>query len=208
MSGVWRLVASGDDVFIGASRDTMGVFKLSLHRSGVWVLAATKESGAVFKDQNRRGKQWRRPLAHADGITRGPSILIPHTTQGARSLPTSESTAEIQWFAGPGPGVTVEFSLYFVDAAAPTLWDSDQTVMAERSLKSGSRVVLLASRRPTPPDFNAVVEAIVRDKFVQMRDPAAFTSGSLLWMTESRDALKVPIIVDLPVAIGLEGGAA
>ena len=35
-SGVWRLVATGDDVYLGAGRHWMSTFKLSPHQSGVW----------------------------------------------------------------------------------------------------------------------------------------------------------------------------
>lgn len=55
-SGVWRLIVSKDDVYIGASRASMAVFKISLHKSGVWVLAATQQSGATFE---AGGGRWR-----------------------------------------------------------------------------------------------------------------------------------------------------
>lgn len=73
-SGVWRLVVKNDDVFLGASKESMGIFKVSLHQSGVWVLAATQQSGATFQGGNRRAKRWERPLPHKVGVTRGPSV--------------------------------------------------------------------------------------------------------------------------------------
>lgn len=119
-SGVWRVVADRSDVYIGTHKQAMGLMKLSLHSSGVWVFAATKQSGAHFADGNRRGKQWTRPLEHAHGITRGPSILIPYTSLGARKVMPAEVGKKLHWYRAPQPGETVEFSLYL--GSTPILW--------------------------------------------------------------------------------------
>jgi hypothetical protein len=155
-SGVWRLVVNKkDDVFIGASKAAMGLFKISLHKS-VWVLAATEQSGATFEG-NRRAKQWNRPLEHVRGVTRGPSILVPNSSFGSRPLPADEGKKKVVWFPGPAAGETVEFSLYFVEPGAATYWNPDQTVLAECPLARGKRVVLLASTRPSPLDFRGLL---------------------------------------------------
>ncbi len=200
-SGVWRLIFNRDDVFLGVSKDAMGIFKISLHKSGVWVLAATKQSGATFTG-NRRAKRWTRPLEHAHGITRGPSIFIPHTSLGSRPLLPDDAKKNVVWFTSPAAGHAVEFSLYFVAPDATTRWDSDQTTLAEHRLSSGDRVILLASSRPMTADFTATVEKLLHDNVLRMDDPSGFRGGSFLWFTESRDTLRVPIIVDLPVPIG------
>lgn len=200
-SGVWRLVVSKDDVFIGASKDSMGIFKISLHKSGVWVLAATQQSGATFQDGNRRAKRWNRPLEHSDGITRGPSILVPHTSLGPRCISRDEIRKKVQWYMAPSVNETVEFSLYFVDQGAETRWISGETVMAECALANGGNVTLLASIRPSPTDFKATVERLLKDNVIQMDNPSCFKHGSFLWVTESRDHLAVPLIIDLPVPI-------
>jgi hypothetical protein len=49
-----------------------------------------------------------------------------------------------------------------------------------------------------------VVEIILRENVFRMKHPSKFTGGSLLWVTESRDALAIPMIIDLPVPIGPE----
>lgn len=203
-SGVWRLVAKNDDVFIGTSKAAMGVLKISLHKSGVWVLAATEQSGATFEQGNRRAKQWKRPLQHARGITRGPSILVPHTSLGSRPIPPEEGKKKILWVPAPAAQEMVEFSVYFVEAGSPTRWDPDQTILAECTLASGHCVTLFASTRQSPADFLATVEKMLYDpkNIVRMQDPSAFTGGSFLWFTESPDALRVPMIIDLPVPVG------
>lgn len=161
-SGVWWLVVKNDDVFIGASKSSMGIFKVSLHKSGVWALAATKQSGATFQNGNRRAKQWNRHLEHIHEVTRGPSILVPHSPLGSRPIQTEEGKKKVAWYPGPAAGETVEFSLYFVEPGAVTRWP-DETVLAERSLARGNRVILLASTRQSTGDFMATVEKILRD---------------------------------------------
>jgi hypothetical protein len=203
-SGVWRVVVSGDDVFIGASKATMGVFKISLHQSGVWAMAATGQSGAVFENENRRAKQWNRPLEHAWGVTRGPSILVPHTSLGSRPLVPEETKKEIVWYAAPSAGAVVEFSMYFIEVGAATRWNPDETVLGELGLARGNRLVLLGAARNPPPGFLGTVEGILRRNVFRMSDPRTFQGGSLLWITQSQDAMAVPMIIDMPVPIGPE----
>ena len=112
-SGVWRMVVNRNDVYLGASKAAMSILKISLHHSGVWVLAATEQSGAKF-DGNRRAKRWAQPLGHAPGVVRGPSILVPRTSLGSRPTPPDEPLNQVAWFAAPGEGEAVEFSLYLV----------------------------------------------------------------------------------------------
>jgi len=129
-SGLWRMVVSKNDVYLGIGQ-TMGIFKVSLHESGVWILAATKESGVTFQNENRRAKQWNRPLEHAKGITRGPSIIVPRTSLGSRAIKEKEKSKKAFWFRGPEKGELVEFSLYFVKGKSKTNWASDETVIAD-----------------------------------------------------------------------------
>src|SRR5262245_55602816 len=94
-SGVWRLAIKGSDVYIGASKSSMSMFKLSLHKSGVWVLAGTQQSNIELVKGNRRGKEWTRPVEHVPGVTRGPSIFVPHTSLGSRPFPLDESGKKV-----------------------------------------------------------------------------------------------------------------
>jgi hypothetical protein len=203
-SGVWRLVADNDDVYLGASKWSMRLFKISLHKSGVWILAGIEGSGVTFEHGNRRAKQWHRPLEHANGVTRGLSIIVPHTSLGSRQLSTMDGKKKVVWYAAPAVGEMVYFTIYFVEPSIVTGWAPGETVLAELSLASGSRVLLLASTHPSPADFMATVEKMIREAVVQMKDPSKFTAGSHLWITQSRDDLATPMIVDMPVSVGSE----
>lgn len=200
-SGLWRLVASKNEVYIGASGQSMGIFKMSLHQSGVWVLAATKQSGAVFQNGNRRAKQWNRPLEHVKGVTRGPSILVPRTTLGSRTLIEKEKSKKAVWIESPGEGELVEFSVYFVRENTKTNWNSNETVIADLGMTGGDRVVLLASTEQSPPNFLATCEKLLQENVFGSSNPSGIIEGSFLWVTQSNDNLSVPMIVDLPVPI-------
>ncbi|HOC42526.1 MAG TPA: hypothetical protein PKJ99_05830 [Thermoanaerobaculales bacterium] len=200
-SSIWRIVVDKSEIYLGSGKVAMGIFKVSLHASGTWVLAATKQSGATFEGGNRRAKQWNRPLEHVRGVTRGPSVLIPHTSLGARKVIPGESVKEVHWYRAPHAGETVEFSLYFVEAGIPTSWASDETVVDELRLPGGRQLFVLASARPSPVPFLVTVERLLRENIFGMKDPDAFTGGSLLWVTQSEDSMKIPLLVDLPVPL-------
>lgn len=200
-SGLWRLVVSRDDVYIGASGLMMGVVKISLHKSGVWVLAATKQSGAAFDNGNRRAKQWNRPSEHVKGVTRGPSILVPRTTLGSRLLMEKEKSKKATWIAAPGEGELTEFSIYLVKENTKTAWNSNETVIADIGMMGGERVVLLASAQQSSPDFLATCEKILQENAFYCSNPSDVVEGSFLWVSQSQDKFSVPILVDLPVPI-------
>jgi len=201
-SGVWRLIIDHNDVYIGASKSAMSVFKISLHKSGVWVLAATRQSNATFEKGNRRAKKWTRPLEHVHGVTRGPSILVPHTSLGSRPLPPNERQKQVIWYPKPEVGETVEFSLYFINPDTPTKWNANETVLAESPLANDGYIALLASKRQSTEDFQTTCEKLLRENVIKSSNPKGFLGGSFLWISESQDDFKIPLIVDLPVPIG------
>ena len=206
-SGLWRLVVSKNEVYIGASGQSMGIFKVSLHQSGVWVLAVNKQSGATFQDGNRRAKQWNRPLEHVKGVTRGPSILIPRTTLGSRSLMEKEKTKTAVWIEAPEEGELVEFSIYFVRGNTKTNWNRNEKIIADLGMSSGDRVILLASTQQSPPDFLATCEKLLHENVFGSSNPSGLIEGSFLWVTKSQDKLAIPMIVDLPVPLKYTGNA-
>lgn len=201
-SGVWRLVVTDTDVYLGASKTSMGTVKVSLHQSGVWVFAATQQSGATFQNGNRRAKQWAAPAEHSPGVGRGPSVLVPHTFLGARAIAPDEGGRKVIWFPAPVPGSTVEFSLYFVAKATATSWAPDERVLVAHRRGNGAHVVLLGSSRPSAPTFLSAAERLLRENVFKIDAPSAVLGGSFLWITQSTDASRVPVLVDMPVPIG------
>lgn len=199
-SGVWHLVAQGADVYLGASARAMGLLKFSLHASGVWVLAATEQSKMTFADGNRRAKQWTRPAEHYPGWTRGPGILVPHIAWPKR--PPVTSAKHIVWVPEPPPDQVVEFSLYLAapDAADPKWRDGE--LVGERNLRSGARVVVRWVYRQMTAKFESTAGWMVGTTVIRGPRPEDLVEGELLWVTESQDRLRVPLIVDLPANVG------
>lgn len=201
-SGLWRLVVNKNEVYLGASGISMGFLKMSLHSSGVWTFAATKQSGATFNG-NRRLEQWHAPPQHKKGITRGPSIFVPRTSTGKRYLLAKEKNKEAIWYPPPNEGEYVEFSLYFLDENISTSWNNNQKILAEIIMKNKKKIVLLASTERASSDFLQACEKIIKESVVVVSNPLAIskTETSLLWIIKSKRQVKVPIIVDLPVKL-------
>lgn len=144
-SCVWRIIVSARDVYLGASKASMGLLKFSLHESGVWTFAATKQSTGTFADGNRRAKKWLRPPEHVPGVTRGPSIVVPYTSLGSRPFPPDEvNDAEVIWFDIPAYGEAVEFSVYFVRAGYSPKWSDACVELARMATDEGALVILLS----------------------------------------------------------------
>ena len=200
-SGIWRLVTQRDDVYLGASKASMRVLKISLHKSGVWTFAATTQSGMSFENGNRRAKRWTAPNPFAPGLVRGPSIVIPRTSLGSRPMPPDEPHGGVTWIPAPAMGQTAEIVMCFVDPGCALPIRQGETVLCDFLLANGRRVVLLASTRPSPSEFLRTVEGLLQRDKVPMQDLSGYIGGSFLWVTESGDDMKVPLIVDLPVSV-------
>ena len=194
-STVWHVAVTKDDVYVGTAH-VMAIMKLSLHGSGVWAWAATEESGAKFENGNRRAKRWLRPSEHAPGITRGPSILVPWTSFGSHRRGPDSNVSGVFWVPKPETGEMVEFSFYFVALGVETRWNATETVVAERKLTSGGRLVVLVECKQAPNHFLAAVERVLQQTPFPLDDPSA--SGTFFWISESPDSLRIPILTDLP----------
>ncbi len=200
-SGVWRFIVRNDDVYIGSSKESMGSLKISLHASGVWVLSATEQSGLVFEKSNRRARQWTRPPADGNGRTRGPSILVPHTSLGARRRSLTEDSKRVTWLKAPAEGHAVEITVFFVEAGFSVTWPDGHLVVAERLLKSGTRLLVTSSTRPVPNGVAQEVEQFLRQATLRTPGSSERVAAQLLWCRESGDALRTPFIFDLPVPV-------
>ena len=200
-SSVWRIVVTKNDAYLGSSKYSMPQVKFSLHESGIWVLSAEGKSGITFEDRNRRAKRWTRPPEHVAGVTRGPSIMVPYMSLGSRHLPPGDINRRVLWQKGPEMGETIEFALYFVRPNTPTSWTERQTLLSETTLTNGDRLVLLGSTDQSPQEFQDACEQLLRNNVFRYDDPTSPAGGSFLWITTSRDSLRVPLIVDLPLLV-------
>jgi hypothetical protein len=79
-SSVWRLWNHGDEVYVGV-RDIAGHHKASLHRSGDWHEAFSREHtegprSLVPPGRDRVLEKWRRPREFAPGLPRGEAVWV------------------------------------------------------------------------------------------------------------------------------------
>jgi hypothetical protein len=206
-SGIWRLFSNGDDVYLGASKASLKAFKFSLHRSGVWVLAGIDGAGVSFENGNRRARRWSRPPLTGSGITLGLSVIVPRTSLGSRKSLSGEGDNHTVWYPAPAAGRCVDFTTYFVEAGRTVSWNVGDTVLGEFSLKSGSRVVLIARTRVMSAAFATRIEDLIRNNVVRSKDPGNDVRGCHLLISESADSLKTPLVVDFPVAFGQDRAA-
>ena len=190
------MLVNGADAYIGASKESMGIMKLSLHESGVWAWAATKESGATFGG-NRRAQQWERPPEHSPGVTMGPVILVPNTTLGHR--PPYTDKKQVEWFPAPRSGEVVQFAIHLLTGGPHGVWG--EVVLGERPMANGGLIVVTAGRREPPPGYEASCERLLHENPLHVSDPTTLLSGSFLWVSASPDDKRVPVITDMPVPL-------
>ena len=102
---VWRLWANRKgDVFL-AARALAGKFKASLHVSGLWRFAATKENAASQKSlvgygRDRAIHKWRRPQEFAPGLTKAMEIWVAGVDVDSPPTPKS-SKGNVRWLEAP-----------------------------------------------------------------------------------------------------------
>ena len=200
-SSIWRVTADNakGDVYISWSKKTADTTKVSLHESGIWRYAATKESGVTFEGGDRVISRWTRPPEHVSGVTRGPGILVPHTSVGSRTLFSEDLSPKVKWVRPPGIGEAVEFDIYFLEATAPRdRWGMSE-IIGSLNLAHGRSVWVVASvRTDLPPLVFQCSEDLLRQYAAIHSSLDNFAGGSMIQTRYSEDALKTPVFIDLP----------
>jgi hypothetical protein len=122
-SSVWRLWANRgkNDVYL-ATRQSAGIFKISLHESGDWRLQWVRDDHGDVTFTTRDGDEpqgriidrWPRPSAGATGWTDALSIWVP--TLDVSEIPgDAEPGHDAQWVEPAGPEAATEFRLVLVE---------------------------------------------------------------------------------------------
>ena len=99
-SSAWRFWNTNDDVYV-ATRNLAGDYKLSLHASGEWITAFTKESGRVDGNDERRITQGARPRPIAPGWTEAPFVSIPRIDDLHDRPPPGTLDPKVAWHPAP-----------------------------------------------------------------------------------------------------------
>jgi len=153
-SGVWRLWASGSDVYISARLDG-GTLKASLHKSVKWRWGFTEEyeeTNPFFPPRADRAiHKWERPPELFEGITSAFEIIVPPTELTMPRLPLSEEaarkyTSKVHWVSPPSSEAETHFRVLFIapDSSTPVA----NEVMWKHELPTGETVELIVYEQP------------------------------------------------------------
>jgi len=197
---VWRLVG-GKDAYLGCYRVGMGLYKISIHPKDT-LFGFTRQSAAKFGSGSRIDKAWPRPQEFHPGWTRGPAVLVPRTSLGARDLSDEDLGAPIAWVPAPGEGEFVTFTIVLeAPGGAPDgeIMEPHHVVLGsvvER--RSGGNVWVLAGRQATTSDFQRTCERLLANPTNQfhMRPKPECPPGTFLWL--HRNDVQ-PMWIDLPL---------
>ena len=110
-SDVWRAWSAGNDVYL-APRMKGGEFKFSLHHSGKWRLAFTREYAELMRglgtwNADRRVEALDRPPEHATGFTRAVCMYFPDSELRVPRTRQRKSGAVVQVPGPPAGGIRV-----------------------------------------------------------------------------------------------------
>ncbi|GAB5906705.1 MULTISPECIES: hypothetical protein [Mycobacteroides] len=114
LSPTYRIWNNRNDVYLG-DRTTAHFFKVSLHESGVWTVAATSDSGLELQPGNRRLKRWYRPQPEPGQTwVSGTNIAVPRIPEVDHIKITDSHTGkgkDVDWIPAPEIGTKAVISL-------------------------------------------------------------------------------------------------
>jgi hypothetical protein len=120
-SWIYRMWVDGDDVYLGA-RDSLKVFKVSLHRSNIWRIAFVEDLKRDNPETDRVILKWRRPAEFAPGWTPSIGILISSINAKRPFKKTKIEDSRIQWLPSPVKGKKLIIKVLF---SKPEISESD-----------------------------------------------------------------------------------
>jgi hypothetical protein len=183
-SSIWRFWSNKDDVYV-AARNVAGRYKLSLHASGQWITAFTKESGLVNEKDQRRITEGARPQPIGSGWTEAPFISIPRIDEKHDLPAPGELDAKASWLPAPRTGHVVLLGLLYsehgeirpAEASGQDIHD-----VGHLDLESGERVWITRSEKQLAQDAIEELRAQREPLIVQVTPGADLddVGGSLI----------------------------
>ena len=197
-SPVWRFWTNKSDVYFGA-RMALGFYKVSLHESGQWISALTKESGSAFSSGDRRHRSWQRPGEFRPGWTQGPGLIFPFVPWPTFEL-SDDVPTDVVWVSCPSPGTNVQVVVLFSSAGS----DPDEIhqvsqpgdlVVGSMVLANGETVWLQARVIPMTADAARGIQSVGKE-FEGFKGNPKWAWG--MWVTTDQ-VHGEPLIVSVPV---------
>jgi hypothetical protein len=206
-SAVWGLRVQGNDVYLSA-RHLDGLMKVSMHRSGIWRLAWTEQSGIkVTGSPDRVALRWQRPSEFRPGWTQGLAVVVPHSgIQRPFRHDSAEDLSKVLWVPTPAPGNQHRLTVLFVKPSAPPdSWQEvilpDDRQLGTLDLRNGDRVALLQREIAMVEKENLFVIPFVADMRINYDSAVPEVTGASVFSGGTDDA-GYPYLLDL--ALGWE----
>lgn len=160
VSASWRLWAVGDDVYVAARR-IAGIFKLSLHASGIRRVAFTAESGMKNPESEERLiRKWPSPIEFSAGWKVGAAVVVPYVSIERPLKGYTTNDDDVIWIAAPEAGQQAVVFILFgppgVDAIGTLT--PDHTILASHQLPRGEILWLAARYGPLPAAESQILE--------------------------------------------------
>lgn len=167
-SFVWRIwTGKGtSDVYV-AIRALGGVLKVSLHESGVWRYAFTKEFSEARgkKDADRVIERWVRPQPLYGGVTSAFEIVMPSAELALPRQPLPESARKhlkkVTWLRPAPEGHAKHIIVMYTEPGEPVP-ETDVEILANFPLPDGRTVSVTVFEFPVSADNQQKLEAARR----------------------------------------------
>ena len=153
-SSTWRFWSSKNDVYV-STRNLAGHYKLSLHASGEWITAFTRESGLVNENDQRRITQGARPRPIEQGWTEAPFVSIPRIDDRHDRPPPEGRDPKVTWHPAPKVGHVVLLGLLYSEHGTITPAEAsgrDIRDVGHLDLPGGERVWVTRSEKALADD--------------------------------------------------------
>ena len=167
-SSLWRVWTGRhtSDVYLGA-RPIAGAVRVSLHESGKWRFAFTKEhqfgpKPLIRPDEDRAKFKWDRPPEVFPGLTRAFVISVPSSELMEPAGPPELQRPAI-WLPIPPPNHQVEIDLWLVrQTSDPDGWPGKRamgtTCLYRKKVPSGEELIVTAYAAVTDAERRQVLQ--------------------------------------------------
>jgi hypothetical protein len=182
-------------------------FKVSMHQSGQWIAAFTRESGVMIEETgSRRQKTWHRPAEFTPGWTQGTAVVVPWVEwQGEFGGPPVDVTPDTSFMRGPDPGSKLQFSVLFAGPDVPadeinSVCQPGDVFAGGLPLSNGETVWLQGRQVGISPDEQQGIDSAEREfrGFQVDGDISAISPPWALWIATS-PVDDVPLLVNFPL---------
>jgi hypothetical protein len=205
-SSVWRLSVHGDEVYFG-TRDGMGYFKVSLHKTGDWRIAFKRPLDPKGKNTDRVILKWQRPDEYQPRSTACFTVIVSPILPRRPFKSRQVTNPQVKWLPMPAPNRVLILLVAIIRAGIvvdPILFVDDKLIGHLKKANGESVCVIAHERLLTEPMVSKIHEIMrgVKINATSKISEDSFTSGSRALMFVSDDHIgpsNPPSVYDVPL---------